>query len=389
MAPRKKKDLVTSEEGLCSEKWPNLPQQLLNFIGKQPHLKLIQNVGSAGVTKSWKIGTNRSCVPSFKAPLLQLYHADSDHHQCHGRYTLSISFYQGFYQWWWRSRRSPEKSWDDQFLGCSHGLILTPSSFMDPTKSYLHQTMLPSWDTHHHQVPMRSATLSSFPVDPNGCNVMAITGCDSPAFGVSRVECWTERRWCYFKALEWSKQDSTLIDPNDSEQELMKFTNVVGYSGKFYALTLQGTLAVIEEVDSQFRITKLCRRRAVPLVPSKRFTEYLLESSGEILLVFLICRKSVMSVDHVEVLKLQLGDELSWIKMESLGDRTLFAGINSCFSVTATQVGCRRNSIYFTHLSKDSWRLYDMETDTILPCYDYNSGSELKSPKWEEPTDGQ
>ncbi|XP_019165378.1 PREDICTED: uncharacterized protein LOC109161434 [Ipomoea nil] len=357
MAPRKKKDLVTSED-------PH--QQLLNFIGRQPHLKLIQSVGSAGVTKSWKIATNRRCVPSFKAPLLQLYHADSDHHQCHGRYTLSISFYQGFYRWRWRSRRSPEKSWD-QFLGCSHGLILTPSSFLDLTQSFLDLTiMLPSWDAH--QVPIRSATLSSFPVDPNGCNVMAITGCDSPAFGVSRVDCLTERRWCYFGALEWSKQDSTLIDPNDSEQQLMKFTNVVGYSGKFYALTLQGTLAVIEEVNSQFHITKLCRRRAVPSVPSKRFTEYLLESGGEILLVFLICRKSVMSVDHVEVLKLQLGDELSWIKMESLGDRTLFAGINSCFSVTATQVGCRRNSIYFTHLSKDSWRLYDMETDTILPC---------------------
>nr|GMC81260.1 putative F-box protein At3g25750 [Ipomoea batatas] len=218
---------------------------------------------------------------------------------------------------------------------------------------------------------------------------MAITGCASPAFGVSRIERFTEKRWCYFKALEWSKKDITLIDPNDSEQKLMKFTNVVGCTGKFYALTLQGTLAVIEEVNnSQFHITKLCRRRAVPSMPSKRFTEYLLESSGEILLVFLICRKSVMSVDHVEVLKLQLGDELSWIKMESLGDRTLFAGINSCMSVTASQVGCRRNSIYFTHSSMDSWRLYDMETHSILPCYDYN-GSELKSPKWEEPTDVQ
>nr|GMC78504.1 putative F-box protein At3g25750 [Ipomoea batatas] len=382
MAPRKKKDLLPSKQGLCSEQWPNLPQQLLNFIGRKPHLKLIQNVGSAGVTKSWKIGANRCNVPSFKAPLLELYHAD---HQCHDKYTLSISFYQGFYQWWWRSRGPPKESWD-QFLGCSHGLILSPCCFLDPTKAFLSKTWFPSWDA---QVPIRSATLSSFPMDPNGCNVMAITGCASPAFAVSRIECFTEKRWCYFKALEWSKKDITLIDPNDSEQQLMNFTNVVGYSGKFYALTLQGTLAVIEEVNnSQFHITKLCRRRAVPSVPSKRFTEYLLESSGEILLVFLICRKSVMSVDHVEALKLQLGDELSWIKMESLGDRTLFAGINSCMFVTASQVGCRRNSIYFTHSSMDSWRLYDMETDRILPCYDYN-GSELKSPKWEEPTDGQ
>ncbi|XP_031126785.1 uncharacterized protein LOC116029045 [Ipomoea triloba] len=383
MAPRKKKDLLTSEKGLCSEQWPNLPQQLLNFIGRKPHLKLIQNVGSAGVTKSWKIETNRCrCVPSFKAPVLELYQED---HHCHGKtcqYTLSISFYQGGYYWWGRSK--PERSWE-QFLGCSHGLILTSYSLLDPTRVYGSTCSLPSWDA---QIPIKTTALSSFLMDPNGCNVMAITGCSSPAFSVSRIECLKRKRWFLFRALEWSKKDITLIDPNDSEQQLMKFTNVVGCSGKFYALTLQGTLAVLQEVDSQFHITKLCRRRAVPSVPSKRFTEYLLESSGEILLIFLICRKSVMSVDHVEVLKLQLGDELSWIKLESLGDRTLFAGINSCMSVTASQVGCRRNSIYFSHRSMDSWRLYDMETDSILPCYDYN-GSELKSPKWEEPTDGQ
>nr|GLL23796.1 uncharacterized protein LOC109161430 [Ipomoea trifida] len=149
MAPRKKKDLLPSKQALSSEQWPNLPQQLLNFIGRQPHPKLIQNVGSAGVTKSWKIGTNRCNVPSFKAPLLELYHAD------HGQYTLSISFYHGFYHWWWRSRGPPEESWD-QFLGCSHGQILTPYSFLEPTQSYLHRTRLPSWDDA--QVPIRSAT---------------------------------------------------------------------------------------------------------------------------------------------------------------------------------------------------------------------------------------
>ena len=36
----------------------------------------------------------------------------------------------------------------------------------------------------------------------------------------------------------------------------MQFTNAIGFRGKFYALTLQGTLAVIE-LDSHLKITSL------------------------------------------------------------------------------------------------------------------------------------
>ncbi|KAF7142776.1 hypothetical protein RHSIM_Rhsim05G0111900 [Rhododendron simsii] len=50
--------------------------------------------------------------------------------------------------------------------------------------------------------------------------------------------------------------------------------------------------------------------------------KYLVESNGEILLVFLIVsRKSIHSVDNVEVHRLQF-NTLSWVKMERIGDRT-------------------------------------------------------------------
>ncbi|KAM3291360.1 hypothetical protein P3S67_019649 [Capsicum chacoense] len=84
------------------------------------------------------------------------------------------------------------------------------------------------------------------------------------------------------------KQTSSLVDPNCSKRQLMILTNAVSFEGKIYALSLQGTLVVIEGIECKFQITKLSRSRAVQSVFSKHFKEYLLESNGEILLIFLI-----------------------------------------------------------------------------------------------------
>lgn len=77
-------------------------------------------------------------------------------------------------------------------------------------------------------------------------------------------------------------------------------------------------------------------KRAVPSVYSSHFKECLLESDREILLIFLISRKSVNIVDGVEVFRLDV-ITLSWIKIERLrGDRALFLGlIVACQSLQA------------------------------------------------------
>ncbi|MCD7451615.1 hypothetical protein HAX54_012877 [Datura stramonium] len=92
-------------------------------------------------------------------------------------------------------------------------------------------------------------------------------------------------------------------------------------------------------------------------------------------------------VDKVEVFKLQIED-LSSLKLDNIGDRALFAGINCCMSVPASQVGCRNNRVYFTHRPIDGWRLYDMRSGCISPCYE-DSGSEIKNPVWEQPIAGK
>ncbi|KAJ0010996.1 hypothetical protein Pint_33486 [Pistacia integerrima] len=88
----------------------------------------------------------------------------------------------------------------------------------------------------------------------------------------------------------------------------------------------RGTLAVIEEIDAHLRITALGRKRAVPSISSKHYRECLLVSDAEILLVFLISRKSVnilsMTLRFFSlILALSHG-----IKKEKLGDRTIVFG---------------------------------------------------------------
>ncbi|KAJ6986345.1 hypothetical protein NC653_024051 [Populus alba x Populus x berolinensis] len=123
------------------------------------------------------------------------------------------------------------------------------------------------------------------------------------------------------------KADCTIVDPNCSNpserRHFMRFTNAIGFKGKFYALSLQGTLAVIENIDSHLRITALGKKRAIPSDSSLHFRELMVESGEEVLLVFLISKASSNIVDSVEVYQLDV-DDLTWIKMESLGDRTLF-----------------------------------------------------------------
>ncbi|KAF7143124.1 hypothetical protein RHSIM_Rhsim05G0099500 [Rhododendron simsii] len=78
---------------------------------------------------------------------------------------------------------------------------------------------------------------------------------------------------------------------------------------------------------------------AVPSVPSMRFKEYLVESNGEILLVFLIVsRKSIRSVDNVEVYRLQF-NTLSWVKMEGIGDRHCSWGLIVVYQSMQVKLG--------------------------------------------------
>ncbi|KAH9696933.1 putative F-box protein [Citrus sinensis] len=171
----------------------------------------------------------------------------------------------------------------------------------------------------------------------------------------------------------WMKQDSAIPDPNcnsykSERNRFMRFTNAIAHKGKFYALSLRGTLGVIEDIESQPRITALGPKRAIPSVYSSHFKECLLESDGDILLIFLISRKSVNIVDDVEVFRLDV-NTLSWIKIGRLGgDSALFLGSNCCMSVSASKMGCKSDCVYFSHHREDDWWVYDLQRGSISLC---------------------
>lgn len=197
--------------------------------------------------------------------------------------------------------------------------------------------------------------------------MVVLTGISSPAFVVYNQN-----------EQAWIRHECTTVDPYDAKKQFMRFTNIIGFERKFYALSLQGALAVIDEIDSRLQITNVGRSRAVPSVSARYFKEYLLESDGEILMVFLIHRRTLSVVDQVEVFRLNF-DTLSWIKVESLQERVLFLETECCIWVNSSQVGCRGNCVYLSQNADDGWFIYDMETGFISP------GFAATSLPWNEP----
>lgn len=186
---------------------------------------------------------------------------------------------------------------------------------------------------------------------------LALTGVTDPAF-------------VYQNGCVWRNQEGNIPDPHcDStgKQKLMRLTNAVGSNGKFFALSMQGTLAVIEPgCSDELKITGLGTKRAVPSGVSRYFKEYLVESNGEVLLIFLVSRRSVDIVDDVEVYELDV-ERLTWVKKERIGDRTLFLGSNCCMWIKASEMGSKTDFVYFRSgcESVDEWWMYDMRTNSI------------------------
>ena len=344
----------------------------------------MEDISFGGTSKTWRTASRR-CNPVGKTPWLQLSTAGDGHSkEWHGKarpHIFNITFRQGCY---WHHPRWRYKGPQEYFVGYSHGVLVTLGA--TPSEcNYRHQgidtleSRLPPWDANipfKHAVPIIPPITK--PLRPNGC-ILVLTGTTSPAFLFYKPG----------RAYEWIKQDCTIVDPHSpvgsQPRQFMQFMNAVAFKGKFYALSLQGTLAVIEDTDSGFGITTLGTNRGIPFVPSRHFREHLVESDGEILLVFLISRKSIHVVDDVEVFNLDL-EKLSWIKMESLGHRTLFVGAEHCMSVSGSKVGYRSNCLYFTQVNVEGWWIYEMETGTILPSW-CSTDSTTKSPVWIEPTE--
>ncbi|KAK7400388.1 hypothetical protein VNO78_11594 [Psophocarpus tetragonolobus] len=345
-----------------SKSWLDLPNQLVNTKEGQPNLH--KNISFGGIIKSWRT-ISKHCNSHSNLPWLQLSnHATNTH-----KYSTQTSFSYMPLGCWCRHylfRKLPRYPWK-HYVGCSNAILIAE---VEPLHMYhlwnpRHREMfrLPLWDP---KVPVKLAVLSSPPEDPN-CTVMVLTGISQPAFAFYKLKRSNTNSSWITPEPRWTMQDCTLTEPLVRQKhQAMEFANAIGVRGKFYALSVQGSLVVIEDLDSVPKVTEISATRLVPSVSSNHFREYLLESEGEVLLVFLISRKSSMhSVDGIEIYQLNLA-RLSWLKLGTLGERAVFVGSNCSVSVLASEVGCRRNCIYFRHSVTHEWCVYDMESSNIL-----------------------
>lgn len=164
----------------------------------------------------------------------------------------------------------------------------------------------------------------------------------------------------------WFGYDCNTPDPFDPKNRRIEFSNVVWFEGKYYAVSTQGALAVLQNIDSRLEITDISRRRSVPSVNSRYFKEYLFELDGEIVLVLFVHQKSLESVDEVEVYSLDLGKH-DWIKIERIQGKTVFLDKHWKW-VNSDEVGCKGDCVFFKQGSDNGWWVYDMETRCISPA---------------------
>ncbi|XP_047326336.1 uncharacterized protein LOC124930010 [Impatiens glandulifera] len=349
--------------------WPNLPQRLLNLISRQPIL--MQQITFNGINKSWQPPA-KTCQSVSSIGSLAITNDKSDTELN----TFSITFRTGYH----RIARWPASRINKPFslIGISHGSLITRNRLTsDAFYIFMPPEIIKYLPNINQNIPTTFASLSSTPQKlykiRDDFIVIVLTGISHPAF------------LSYHSSTQhnWTEHDSTLIDPNDPQGGYMRFNNGVWFQKKFYGLSSQGTLAVIEEVDSSLAITNLGSGRAVPSAPAKHFREYLLESDGEILLVFLISRKSKWTVNDVEVYRLGL-TRLGWMKVENLGDRALFVGGDCCcMMVDSRRVGCKRNCVYFTHDYVKgvniNWDVYNMGNCKVEPGWVENDSKGVDS----------
>ncbi|CAL1404459.1 unnamed protein product [Linum trigynum] len=355
-------------------RWNDLPLKLaINLVSSNG--TRLENVSPGGVTKSWRSQkqTNKckSSPPPATLPQLQLFTPETSG-------TVPVSVYSSLFSTgnrWLTRKDGPFHRCKPQLVGFSIEMARATGRIPDRLRYYLinledvnsYWGCLPCWnwaaDDDSHR-PIHRSTIED-------AVVIVLTGLSLPAFACFRSD---EQ----LRNFAWKKHDSPINDPNGSGADrFVTLCSGIWLRGKLYALSLQGTLVVIEQERGSFsstsqnrgfRVGSMGEQRMVPGVPCKHFREILVESEGEILLVFLIFRKSVESVDGVEVRRLDTR-KLEWVRLHDLGSRVLFFGTNCCVSVPAgeaEELGCRRrNCVYFKNTCSGTWSQYDMEMGTI------------------------
>ncbi|XP_031259531.1 putative F-box protein At5g55150 [Pistacia vera] len=247
-----------------------------------------------------------------------------------------------------------------------------------------HMTTFKNWDYlssvlyRPHISFITKFVLSSNPFSTSDYIVMVLHG--------------SKRELAYCKPGEGDKSWTTI------ETSASYNHDVTYYNGLFYVIKDTGQMTAcdirsdmaeqVAEMPSDYLKYPLCL--------------YLVESGGELLVVSRVVerediskRRSTYRTSEFLVFKVDLRSN-TWTEMKNLGNRAVFVGYNSSFSIEAML--CKSNCIYFTD---DSWEIYtdltshgggkdmgiyNLQDGSIEPHFRGNSYSFMNPPMWVQPS---
>ncbi|KAK3033224.1 hypothetical protein RJ639_033104 [Escallonia herrerae] len=174
------------------------------------------------------------------------------------------------------------------------------------------------------------------------------------------------------------------------------------YKDKLYAVDVHGSVIVCDVNGPNPTQINLVSSPPDGFLPLRNVQLYLLGWLNNTLLV--VSRKGVQLTDAgnygtttFRVFQLDLRDK-KWSEINNLGNRALFLGFNSSFSMETSGMNrCKANCIYFTDDCVDSYRsfpggggrdmgVFNISDGSIKPHFDGRSLSLVTPPTWVQPS---
>uniref|UniRef100_A0A5B7ALQ3 KIB1-4 beta-propeller domain-containing protein n=1 Tax=Davidia involucrata TaxID=16924 RepID=A0A5B7ALQ3_DAVIN len=184
------------------------------------------------------------------------------------------------------------------------------------------------------------------------------------------------------------------------ETRMAQYFDVIYYEGLFHAVDCQGRVVVCDvngPCPTIAQIVSVMARGFVDLIENL----YLVESLGKLLIVsregVLLHEDDTYGTTSFQVFELNVNNG-NWVKVQSLGDRALFLGYNSSFSVEASSSDIKANCIYFTDDCHESYSypsyngggkdmgIYNLVDGSFEPHFKGDSISDISPPLWVTPS---
>nr|BAD25968.1 hypothetical protein [Oryza sativa Japonica Group] len=192
-------------------------------------------------------------------------------------------------------------------------------------------------------------------------------------YSIARKELLCKRGHTWFK----HEYQSSMITTHENRRNvILTMKDLTAVGGRFCTyLSKEKAIVTLEFLPNPTFTTTPVKDASDPIYWYTTFTNCLLESCGELFMLSfkhpVVCAQKVV---QIEVHKLDLSRRI-WVKVNTIGNKAfLVECIGFGSSLTAEDVGLKRNCIYFVRPNDKGLYVYDMERGTTVM---HNPGADL------------